>query len=419
MKLTKTTKIGIWIIICLTILIWGINFLKGRDIFRTEAIYYARYKDVGGLTSSTAVALNGFKIGYVRDIYFAKDMSGDLIAKLAIYNNFPLPVGTTAEIASTDLLGSRIVKINLGNSEQKYQPNDTLKSMTEIGLKEQVSEQLTPIKIKAERLLVSLDSIALSVSNILNPVTQHDIDQSIEQIRITMTNFGSISKNLSEIINEQKGNLASTIKNINDITINIKRNSETLDHIMKNFSSFSDTLAKIQLNQTVKALNNSANMLDLILKKIDTGTGTLGLMVNDPALYQNLNSTSTSLNNLLIDLRRNPKRYVHFSAIDLGKEVVAEPVKNDQSGDSVIFKVFLISSTQPIAMNSPLLKGLRDVEELKSGNRYEYYTGRETSYDKIRMILDKVQSAFPEASLQAFRNGKKISLKKALKTISK
>jgi phospholipid/cholesterol/gamma-HCH transport system substrate-binding protein len=419
MKLTKTTKIGIWVIICLIVLIWGINFLKGRDIFRTEAVYYARYKDVGGLTSSTIVALNGFKIGYVREIYFAKDLSGDLIVKLAIYNNFPLPFGTTAEIASTDLLGSRIVKINLGNSEQKYQPNDTLKAMTEIGLKEQVSEQLTPIRKKAERLLVSLDSIVLSATKILNPATQHDITQSIEQIRITMTNLGGISKNLNEIINEQKGNLASTINNINEITANIKRNSEILDHIMLNLSSFSDTLSKIKLNETLLSLNSSISRLDLILKKINSAEGSLGLLVNDPALYQNLNHTGENLNRLLIDFQRNPKRYVHFSAVDLGKEVIVAPTQNTQFGDSVIFKVFLFSSANPIAMDSPLLKGFREVEEQKSGRHYEYFTGHETSYNKIRMILDKVQSAFPEASLQAFRNGEKISLKKALKTISK
>jgi phospholipid/cholesterol/gamma-HCH transport system substrate-binding protein len=419
MKLTKTARIGIWVFICLTVLIWGINFLKGRDIFRTEAIYYARYKNVGGLTSSTIVALNGYKIGYVRDIYFAKDLSGDLIVKLAIYNNFPLPVGTTAEIASTDLLGSRIVKINLGNSEQKYQPNDTLKAMTEIGLKEQMSEQLTPIRIKAERLLVSLDSIVISATKILNPATQHDITQSIEQVRITMTNLGGISRNLNEIINEQKGNLASTIKNINEITANIKRNSEILDHIMVNFSSISDTLAKIELNETLKSLNSSINRIDLILKKIDSGEGSLGLLVNDPTLYKNLNHTGESLNRLLIDFQQNPKRYVHFSAIDLGKEVIVTPTQNTQYGDSVIFKVFLFSSATPIAMDSPLLKGLREVEEQKSGRYYEYFTGHETSYNKIRMNLDKVQSAFPEATLRAFLNGKKITLKKALKTISK
>ncbi len=278
MKLTKTTRIGIWVIICLTILIWGINFLKGRDIFRTETIYYARYKDVGGLTPSTAVALNGFKIGYVGNIYFAKDMSGNLIVKLAIYNNFPLPVGTTAEIASTDLLGSRIVKINLGNSEQIYQPNDTLKSMTEVGLKEQVSEQLAPIRMKADRLLVSLDSVVVSISKILNPATQHDITQSIEEIRITMTNLGGISKNLNEIINEQKGNLASTIKNIDEITANFERNSKILNHITDNISSFSDTLSKIELNKTVNSLNSSISQLKEILKKIDSAQRDIGII---------------------------------------------------------------------------------------------------------------------------------------------
>jgi phospholipid/cholesterol/gamma-HCH transport system substrate-binding protein len=419
MKLTKTTKIGIWIIICLTVLIWGINFLKGRDIFRTETIYYARYSDVGGLTSSTIVALNGFKIGYVRDIHFAKDMSGDLIVKLAIYKNFPLPVGTTAEIASTDLLGSRIVKIDLGSSVQKYQPNDTLKAMTEVDLKQQVSDQLAPIKVKAERLLGSLDSIVVSVSNVLNPVTQNDITQSIEQIRITMTHLGTISKNLSDIVGEQKGNLASTITNLHDITANLKTNTGKFDHIMNNFSTISDTLARIELNKTLNILNSSIGNLDLVIKKIDSAGGTLGLLVNDPALYQNLNYTTESLNRLLIDFRQNPKRYVHFSAVDLGKEVIVTSPKSDQFSDSVIFKVLILSSTTPLSLDSPLLKGISDVEEHKSGSRYNYFTGHETSYDKIREILHKVQSAFPQATLEAFRKGKEIRIKKALKTISK
>jgi len=419
MKLTKTSKIGIWVVICLTVLIWGINFLKGRDIFRTEVVYYARYKDVGGLTPSTIVALNGFKIGYVRDIYFAKDLSADLIVKLAIYNNFPLPVGTTAKIASTDLLGSRIVKMDLGSSNQILHPNDTLKALTEIGIKQEVSEQIAPIKVKAERLLVSLDSIVLSVSQILNPNTQQDITQSIEQIRLTMTHLGSISKNLSDVIGEQKGNLATTLTNLNDITSNLKKNSGSLDHIMTNFSNFSDTLAKVELNRTLNTLNTSIGDLDLIMKKIDTANGTIGLLVNDPKLYQNLNYTSESLNRLLIDFRQNPKRYIHFSAIDFGKEVVAAPPKNVQSGDSVIFKVLLFSSATQVSLDSPLLKGLSDVKEQKTDNEYSYFIGHESSYDKVREILHKTQSAFPEATLKSFLNGKKISLKKALKTISK
>src|SRR5674476_357449 len=145
MKLNKTSKIGILVVFCLTLLIWGINFLKGRDIFRTEKVFYARYKNVGGLTATTIVTLNGLKVGYVRDIYFAEDLSGDLIVKIAIFNDFPLPKETTAEIANSDLLGSKVVKLNLGKSDKLLQPNDTLKTQMAADIMQQVNEQIAPI----------------------------------------------------------------------------------------------------------------------------------------------------------------------------------------------------------------------------------------------------------------------------------
>jgi phospholipid/cholesterol/gamma-HCH transport system substrate-binding protein len=188
---------------------------------------------------------------------------------------------------------------------------------------------------------------------------------------------------------------------------------------MNNFSTISDTLARIELNKTLNTLNSTVKDLDLIFGKVESSKGSLGLLVNDPGLYQNLNYSIESLNHLLIDFRQNPKRYIHFSAIDMGRKVAAASPKNDQSGDSVIFKVFLLMSETPIGTDSPLLKGISNVNEVKSGTRYYYFTGHETSYNKIREILHKTQSAFPEASLKAFRNEKEISLKKALKTISK
>jgi phospholipid/cholesterol/gamma-HCH transport system substrate-binding protein len=157
----------------------------------------------------------------------------------------------------------------------------------------------------------------------------------------------------------------------------------------------------------------------LILKKINSSEGSLGLLVNNPSLYQNLNSTSDNLNKLLVDFRENPKRYVHFSAIDIGKGGTEPLPDNVQFGDSVIFKVLILSSNTQVSPDSPLFKGISNIEELKYNHRYDYFAGKETSYDKIIVILNKVQSAFPEASLKAFRKGKEISLKKALKTISK
>jgi len=419
MKLSKTSKIGILVIVCLSLLIWGINFLKGRDLFRTEKVFYARYKNVGGLTPTTIVTLNGLKVGYVREIYFAENLSGDLIVKIAIHNNFPLPKGTSAEIASSDLLGSKVVKLNLGKSEILLQANDTLDTKMEADIMQQVNEQIAPLKAKAERMIENLDSIVTAISKILSNESQHNISESIRQINLTMTNLEGISGNLNDVVTDQKKNLSSTISNLSEVTGNLKTNSTKLEHIMDNFSSFSDSLAKMELNSTIEHVNSSVANLQTILSKIDTSKGTLGMLINDPRLYQNLNQTNENLNRLLVDFRLNPKKYIHFSAIDLGREGSTSTLKDNQNTDNITFRVQIFSSPVPVSVTSPMFKGIEEVSELKSGNIYYYVTPPESSYDKVIMILNKAQSAFPEAFLKSYKNGKEISLKNALKTFKK
>ena len=321
MRLTKTSKIGILVVLSLTLLIWGINFLKGRDIFRTEKVFYARYKNVGGLTATTLVTLNGLKIGYVREIYFAEDLSGDLIVKIALHSNFPLPKGTTAQIASSDLLGSKVVKLNLGNSATLLVANDTLGAQMDADIMKQVNEQIAPIKAKAERLIENMDSIVTAASRILNSDSQRNITESIRQVHLTMKNLENITATLNEVISGQKKNLTSTITNLSLISGDLKSNSGKLGHMMDNFSTFSDSLKKLEINKTVEHINGSVASLNMILSKIDTANGTLGLLVNDPRLYQNINYSTENLNRLLVDFRLNPKRYVHFSAINLGRKI--------------------------------------------------------------------------------------------------
>ncbi len=419
MKLTKTSKIGIFVVICLTILVWGINFLKGRDIFRTEKVFFARYKNVGGLTPTTLVTLNGLKIGYVREIFFAEDLSGDLIVKIAIHNDFPLPVGTAAEIASSDLLGSKVVKLNLGKSDKILHANDTLATKIEADIMQQVNEQIAPIKAKAERLIDNLDSIVTVASKLLNSESQHNISESMRQINLTMTNLENISGNLSDVINDQKKNLGNTISDLSQITGNLKNNSGKLGHVMDNFSTFSDSLIKLELNSTIAHLNGSVANLQTILSKIDTANGTLGLLVNDPRLYQNLNSTSENINRLLVDLRLNPKRYVHFSAFNFGREITVSPSNNDQISDNITFRVQITSSGAPISLASPMFKGIDEVFELKTGDQYYYTTAPESSYEKILSVLKNVQLAFPEAFLKSYNQEKEINLKNAIKTVKK
>jgi len=202
---------------------------------------------------------------------------------------------------------------------------------------------------------------------------------------------------------------------MSETAANLKKNSAQLNNLMGNLSSFSDSLNSIEISN----LNSSIKNLDLILGKIESSNGTLGKLVNDPAMYDNLNTAIENMRALLIDFRLNPKRYVQFSAFDFGRDIVVNPPKDGQVNESVIFKVFLLSSQTPLEPNSPVFKGITPIEEIKTGKTYSYYTGSESSVDKVREILIKTQRAFPEASLKAFYEGKEISLKKALKSVSK
>lgn len=418
-KFSKASKIGIVLTVTFIVVVWGINFLKGRDIFRTEKVYVARYKNVGGLEASTIVQLNGLKIGYVREIYFAEDLSGDLIVKLAIVNKFPLPVGTVAEIASSDLLGSKVVKLNLGRSMQFYKHNDTIQSKIESDIISQVSEQIAPIKAKAERLIVSLDSIVSAVAIILNSDSRNSINKSIEQISQTMENLEQISRDLSGVVSEQKHNLSSSVVNIKELTENLNNDSKALGNILKNFSSISDSISPSELKSTLNHINLAVAGLDTVLANINEAKGSLGLLVKDSTLYYSLAESSSNLNQLLVDLKRNPHRYLKVSAIDFGKEVYLAPGASYKINETIDFKVFLFSSSVQLPLNSQVFQGVSNVTEERYKGGFLYFAGEDKSYDKVRIILNKVQLSFPQASLKAYQSKEEISLKKALKICSK
>jgi phospholipid/cholesterol/gamma-HCH transport system substrate-binding protein len=418
-RISKTSKIGIVLVISFTVLVWGINFLKGRDIFRTEKVYIARYKNVGGLEASTIVQLNGLKIGYVRDIYFAEDLSGDLIVKVAVFNKFPLPVGTTAEIASSDLLGSKIVKLNLGKSSKFYQHNDTILTTIESDFMSQVTEQIAPIKAKAERLIVSLDSIVSGVSIILNSDSRKSISKSIDQISLTMENLEQISNNLNGIIGDQKNNLTLSIIGLKELTENLNYDAKALGNILNNFSSLSDSIDPNQVKSTLSDLNKSVSSIESILTNVNQSKGSLGLLVNDSTLYRQISEAGDNLNQLLVDLKKNPHRYLKLSAFDFGKEVYVAPRGVYQTNENIYFKVFLFSSKVKIPIESPIFQGIVNITQIEEKSNFLYFAGEDKSYEKIRIILNKVQLSFPQASLKAYFNKEEISLKKALKICEK
>lgn len=415
-KISKYTKLGFLVLACLTILIWGINFLKGIDLLKRSTNYFVVYEKIEGLLKSSSVTINGYQVGQVSDIVLMNDYSGRLFVTLSLQGDYKIAKGSTAKIVSSDIMGTKSIKLELVHSGEYYQPNDTILGSTESDLKEQVSMQVLPLKKKAEELIASLDSALTIVTYVFNQRTRENLTESFENINRTVANIESASAELNKIIGSGKVN--SIVTNLDSITTSINQNSSQITNIIKNFSSLSDSLSMLNISPVFAEISSSVAGINKIIQKLNTTDSSAGLLINDPVLYQNLNNLSGSLDLLLKDVRNNPKRYVHFSAFNVGKDVyiTAKPSSSNEK-NQIIYKVHLISSPAKLSTESVFFKGLGKIEEMKVNEMYNYMAGKSSDFEKISELLETARNNFPDATLVAFKNGRKIKLEKAIKKL--
>ncbi len=414
MKLSKYTKLGILVIASLSILIWGISYLKGVDLLKRSSDYYVVYEKIEGLLESSSVTINGYQVGQVSKIEFLSDYSGRLLVTISLQGDFKIAKGSTAKITSSDIMGTKAIKLEIVHSGEYYQPNDTIPGTTEGDLKELVSMQVLPLKKKAEELIASLDSALTVVTSVFNQRTRENLSQSFDNINLTVANIESASADLKKIMSG--GKINSILVNLDSISTTISQNSGQISTIIKNLSSLSDSLSKLNISPVFAEISSSVSGLNTIIKKLNTTESSAGLLINDPVLYQNLNSLAGSLDLLLKDVRNNPKRYVHFSAFNMGKDVyITSKPENPVKKDQIVYKIHLISSPVKLSTESAYFKGLGAIEEIKISEMFNYMAGKSTEFDQIVQLLDMARINFPDASLVAFRNGRQVKLENAIK----
>ena len=416
MKYSKYVKLGFLIVVSLAILFWGLNYLKGNDIFKQNKDYIVVYERIDGLLESNKVTMNGYQIGQVKDISFAPNKSGNLLVTLMIDASFEIPVNSLAQIISSDIMGTRSVRMILSNENTFYQANDTIPGAIESDLKEQVSLQVLPIKNKAEQLLSTLDSAITVLTVIFNEDARENLSESFENINKTIENAQSITSDLQQIVSAEKGNIQQILINIEDITSFLSSNTKELEKTIKNLSSFSDTLSQISVSPIVTNIAEASNQILSLLEKINSDKNTAGLLLNDDELYLTITALSQNLSFLINDIQSNPKRYLQFSAIDFGKEYYMNS-EGDVSSKNIVFKVHLISSETKIPSNSKLFEEIGEVEEYYANGAYSYLLGATSSYNEIIEIQNLVKRKFPESAIVAFKNGQLIKLEKALKSL--
>ena len=416
MKVSKYTRLGILIVISLTILIWGLSYLKGNDIFKKNITYHAVYDRIEGLVESNKVTLNGYQIGQVNSIEFQEGKSGKLIVSFNIDAAVRIPVNSVAQIVTSDIMGTRSIKMVFSNETEIYQPNDTIPGSVESDLKEQVSMQVLPIKNKAEQLLGTIDSAITILTVIFNEDAQQNLAESFENFNQTMTNLESTTANLQEILATEKDHVKQIITNLEELTGTFKNNADALDNTLQNISELSDTLAQVSITPILKNLTEASQQILMVLDKLNSDEGTAGLLLNNDELHESILTLTASLNYLISDIQTNPKRYLHFSAMDFGKEYYIN-ANSDGNSKNIVFKVHLVSSKNQISTESDYFKGIENVEEFVSNNAYSYLTGSTGSYNEIAKIHESVMSKFPKSTIVAFKNGRLIKLEKALRSL--
>ncbi|MGI9547998.1 MAG: MlaD family protein [Flavobacteriaceae bacterium] len=314
MKLSRELKTGIVVIGGLLLFILGFSFLKATPIFDNSKEFFAVYKHVGGLQTGTQVSINGFNVGKVNDIRF-KDSSGNLLVTFSVDNSFEFSKNSLAELYDTGIIGGKGIQINpVFDGARMAQSGDTLKTNIKPGLTELVQQKLTPLQFKIEGAVSNADSLLMNFNDVFDEPTKKNLRESVAGLNKVIENFEQSTATINALLENKKHALDSSITNINTLT--------------GNFARISDSLSQAGLSSTIRNLQESVQSLNEVLAKLNSEEGSLGKLVNDKELYENLTLASKELELLLQDFRLNPKRYVNVSVFGK-KQKEYVPTEND------------------------------------------------------------------------------------------
>ncbi len=289
---TKEVKIALTAIVGIVVLFYGLQFLKGLNVFSTDITYYVAFDDVSGLSPSSPVYANGYRVGVVKSLNYDYNPQGKIVAELDLNKNMRVPRGSHAELAS-DLLGN--IKINLVLSEDPINMishGDTIPGEMEMGMMTKVSKMLPAI----EHMMPKLDSIITSLNTLL----------ADPALRNTLHNVEGMTGNLNATSAELKSLSASLNREVPDMM-------NKANGVLDNTQQLTGNLAAIDVEGMAAKVNQTLANVEQMTQKLNSNEGTLGLLMRDATLYNNLSSTAASADSLLIDFKAHPKRYVHFS----------------------------------------------------------------------------------------------------------
>ena len=299
MNPSREVKTAILIIGCALIFIFGFSYLKGTSLLNSEKIVHSLYEDVEGLIVGANVTISGLNVGKVKSIDFNENYN-KIKVTFSLREDLTFSNQSTAQLYEAGLIGGKAIAIlPKYDTGTVIQSDDVLPSNIKPGLTELVNQQIAPLQDKIEGLLTSADSLFAGVSNVMNYETQKNIKASLDGLTTTVDNINSLSFSMNRLVTSNEKTLNATLNNLNEVTGNL--------------SQLTDSLNQMPLMATVKNFEVTSEQLKVIIGRLEEGEGSMGQLLNDKTLYDNLVNSSNALDALLTDLKANPKRYVHFS----------------------------------------------------------------------------------------------------------
>lgn len=297
----KEFLIGLTVLITLLILIFGIDYLKGINVFKAENYYYVSYTNVAGLAKSAPVSINGFKVGIVREIEYEFDNPGHIRVELSLDKKLRVPKGSQAVLV-TDMLGTSTIELKMNDHPEFHEVGADLIGVNARGLMDNVTSEIMP---QITDLLPKLDTILLSVTKI---VSDPALLQAVQRIDDVMANLEKTSALLTATVSKTPTIAADaqvSMDNVKALTANLSELSENLK----------TTIENMPLDATMQNVYALTSRLDGIMKKLESNESSLGMLINDPSLYDNLNRSIADLDSLFVDIKKNPKRYISIKLL--------------------------------------------------------------------------------------------------------
>lgn len=307
-KFSKELKAGLIALLAIVSFAVLFQFMKGKSFFTTDNIFYAKYDNVEGLTRSAAVSINGLKVGQVDKIIPITDKNGriNFVVKITVNNDFEFSKNSNLEIFEPSLMGGKELRVNLFYGGPIAKDGDTLKGAYKLGMVSSLSSQVGPVKDQLQVVLHRVDSLMANANQIMNAQNREEIRLLLQNLNKTV---GALQNTAAGVNNLVGNNDPKLQKVLDDASNTMKSGKVTLDK----YGNLAESIDTKQLNQTIANLDQTVGKLNSVVEGIDKGEGSLGKIMKDDQLYNNLNSASNNLNSLIEDMKANPKRYINFS----------------------------------------------------------------------------------------------------------